>query len=85
IVLSLSGIGKTYGMVTVLSDINLDLRHGEVLALLGENGAGKSTASGIIAGLTPATTGSMTWMGEPYAPHSPADALAAGIGLIHQE
>jgi ribose transport system ATP-binding protein len=83
--LSLRGIGKNYGPVTVLSDVDLDVRPGELLALLGENGAGKSTVSSIIAGLVPATTGSMIWRGKPYAPDAPADALSAGIGLIHQE
>lgn len=83
--LSLRGISKAYGPVTVLSDIDLDLRAGEVLALLGENGAGKSTASSIIAGIVTPTAGTMTWRGAPYSPSSPADALAVGIGLIHQE
>ena len=83
--LGLRGIGKAFGPVTVLSGISLDLRPGEVLALLGENGAGKSTLSSIIAGVLPASTGQMHWRGLPFAPASPADALAAGIGLIHQE
>src|SRR5436190_2467520 len=55
--LSLRGIGKNYGPVTVLSGLDLDLRPGEVLALLGENGAGRSTASSIIAGLVKPTVG----------------------------
>ncbi len=84
-ILSLRGIGKRYGAVTVLSGIDLDVRRGEVLALIGENGAGKSTMSAIIAGLVKPTTGSMTWQGQPYAPARPLDALTAGIGLIHQE
>ena len=85
VILSVRGITKKYGSVTVLNDVNLDVRHGEVLALLGENGAGKSTISSIIAGLVQPTAGSMIWKGEPHAPQSPADALLAGIGLIHQE
>jgi ribose transport system ATP-binding protein len=83
--LSLRGVGKRYGPVTVLTDVDLDVRPGEALALLGENGAGKSTVASIIAGLVKPSTGSMTWRGEPYAPQAPADALSAGIGLIHQE
>ncbi len=83
--LALRGIGKKYGPITVLSDVDLDVRPGEALALIGENGAGKSTAASIISGLVQATTGSMTWCGQPYAPDAPADALSAGIGLIHQE
>ncbi len=83
--LSLRGVGKKYGLITVLSDVNLDVRPGEAIALLGENGAGKSTIASIISGLVRPTTGSMTWRGQAYAPDAPADALSAGIGLIHQE
>src|SRR6185437_1069042 len=83
--LSLRDIGKRYGPNLVLSDVTLDVSPGEVLALLGENGAGKSTLSSIVAGVVKPTTGTMTWRGRPYAPHTPGDALSAGIGLIHQE
>ena len=84
--LVLRGVGKTYGEINVLRGVDLDVRPGEVVALLGENGAGKSTLSSVIAGLVPGDPGGrMWWRGEPYAPHSPADALHAGIGLIHQE
>ena len=83
--LSIRGITKRYGPVTVLRDVALDVRPGEVVALLGENGAGKSTVSSVIAGLVPPTAGTMFWNGRPYAPSSPADALHQGIGLIHQE
>ncbi|MEZ0167144.1 sugar ABC transporter ATP-binding protein [Microvirga sp. TS319] len=84
-ILALHGVGKKYGPNTVLSRVSLEVNRGEVLALLGENGAGKSTLSGIVAGLTEPSEGTMTWRGVAYAPSSPADALAAGIGLIHQE
>jgi len=84
-VLSLRGIGKTYGDHAVLADLDLDVHHGEVFALVGENGAGKSTAAAIIAGLTTPTTGRMTSMGRPYAPRRPRDAHTAGVVLIHQE
>jgi len=79
-------VGKTYYANNVLRGIDLDVRPGEAVALLGENGAGKSTLSSVIAGLTPPDPGgSMWWQGLPYAPQAPADALHAGIGLIHQE
>ena len=84
--LVLRGIGKTYGQINVLRGVDLEVRPGEVVALLGENGAGKSTLSSVVAGLTaPDAGGRMWWQGQPYAPRSPADALHAGIGLIHQE
>lgn len=84
--LVLRNIGKTYGVTTVLSGVNMVVRPGELVALLGENGAGKSTLSSVIAGIIASDPGgSMTWQGETYAPRDPADALHAGIGLIHQE
>jgi ribose transport system ATP-binding protein len=78
-------VSKRFGATQALHHIDLDVAPGEVVALLGENGAGKSTLSNIIAGVFPSDTGSMTWQGAPYEPTSPGDALAVGIGLIHQE
>jgi len=83
--LSVNGVCKSYGPIQVLTDASFDVRPGEVVALLGENGAGKSTVSNIIAGSIAADRGTITWRGQPYAPLSPADAIAAGIGMIHQE
>jgi ribose transport system ATP-binding protein len=83
--LSLRGIGKQFANIRVIDGIDLDVGPGEVVALLGENGAGKSTLSSIVAGVFPPSDGTMTWHGAPYAPSSPGDAIAAGIGLIHQE
>ncbi len=83
--LSVRGMIKRYGPNTVLRNVDLDVHPGEVVALLGENGAGKSTVSSVIAGLVPPTAGAMFWNGQPYTPSSPADALHRGIGLIHQE
>ena len=83
--LSIRGIGKQYAGNWVLEGVDLDVRPGEVLAILGENGAGKSTLSAVVAGATGPSAGTMTWNGRPYAPGSPHHAIAAGIGLIHQE
>jgi ribose transport system ATP-binding protein len=83
--LSLRGIEKSFDTNVVLSGIDLDVYEGELVALLGENGAGKSTMSSIIAGLYPPSAGSMTWEGRPYAPTRPGEAIDAGIVLIHQE
>jgi ribose transport system ATP-binding protein len=84
-ILSLRGISKSYGPLEVLRKVDLDVHAGEVVALLGENGAGKSTLSGIIAGSRPASQGTMTWLGQPYAPASPREAIDKGLVLIHQE
>ncbi len=83
--LSVRGLSKSYGPVQVLTDASFDVRPGEVVALLGENGAGKSTISNIIAGSVRPDAGQITWQGNPYAPASPAEAIDAGIGMIHQE
>ncbi|MET9524844.1 sugar ABC transporter ATP-binding protein [Streptomyces coeruleorubidus] len=79
------GVSKRFGATQALDRIDLDVRPGEVVALLGENGAGKSTIGNIIAGTFPSDTGHMTWQGRPYEPKSPGDAITHGIGLIHQE
>ena len=83
--LSLRGIEKSFDTNVVLSGIDLDVFEGELVALLGENGAGKSTMSSIIAGLYTPSSGTMSWEGKPYAPTRPGEAIEAGIGLIHQE
>jgi ribose transport system ATP-binding protein len=85
VILSLRDICKSYGQLEVLHSVDLDVHAGEVVALLGENGAGKSTLSGIIAGSIGASTGRMKWLGAPYSPASPRQAISAGVGLIHQE
>ncbi|MEQ1956479.1 sugar ABC transporter ATP-binding protein [Mesorhizobium sp. CN2-181] len=84
-ILSLRGIRKSYGPTEVLHGVDFDVHPGEVVALLGENGAGKSTLSNIIAGSISPSAGQMTWLGRPYAPANPREALDLGIGLIHQE
>lgn len=83
--LRVTGATKEYPGTIAVQDVDLVIHPGEVVAMLGENGAGKSTLSSIIAGVIQPTTGHMTWNGDPYAPSSPGEAIAAGIGLIHQE
>jgi ribose transport system ATP-binding protein len=83
--LSVRGISKSFSGNPVLAGIDLDIYPGEVVALLGENGAGKSTFSSIIAGLIPADSGTMQWEGEHYDPDRPGEAIDTGIVLIHQE
>ncbi len=84
-ILSLRGIRKSYGSIAVLHGIDLDIYPGEVVALLGENGAGKSTVSNVISGTVQPSSGEMKWLGAAYAPATPRAAMDAGVGMIHQE
>ena len=77
-------ITKRYAS-TVLSGVSLCLRPGEVLALTGENGAGKSTLSKIVAGLIPASEGTMQLAGHRFAPKNRREAEQAGIRMVMQE
>lgn len=83
--LSLKGITKRFGAVTVLSDVSLALQSGEILGLVGENGAGKSTLIKVLTGLYSAEAGTIELDGKPVAISRPADAEAIGIAVIHQE
>lgn len=83
--MQLSGLGKAYGPVTVLSDVDLDIRAGEIHAIIGENGAGKSTLMRLISGHVKPTTGTIQLAGEPVLFPNPSAAEHAGIALVHQE
>ena len=80
-----TGLSKSYGGVPVLKGVDIAVRPGRVIGLIGENGAGKSTTSSIIAGMVGADGGSMTIDGIAYQPSRPSVALRNGIALIHQE
>ena len=75
---------KAFGGTIALKDASFDLRSGEVLALLGENGAGKSTCVKLLAGVHSPTTGHVEVDGKHVVFHSPHDAQAAGIAVMHQ-
>jgi simple sugar transport system ATP-binding protein len=83
-VLEVRKITKRFPGVIANEDINLRLQSGEILALLGENGAGKSTLMNIIYGLYQPTAGEILVDGKPVVMHSPNDAIALGIGMVHQ-
>lgn len=83
--LCVSGLGKSYPGVKALSDATLELEKGEVHALVGENGAGKSTFSKLIAGQELPSCGKMTFRGNPYSPSRKLDAEDLGIRMVMQE
>ncbi|WSY18691.1 sugar ABC transporter ATP-binding protein (plasmid) [Embleya sp. NBC_00896] len=84
-VLQVTGVGKRFPGVVALEDVRLDLVPGEVHVLLGENGAGKSTLVRILSGIHPPDSGEMRLGGEPYRPSGAAEALRAGVQVVHQE
>ncbi|HZZ60291.1 MAG TPA: ATP-binding cassette domain-containing protein [Roseiarcus sp.] len=83
--LAARAIGKRFGALVALASIDLDINAGEVLALVGDNGAGKSTFIKILAGAHPPSEGEMRMDGSPVAFATPQDAANAGIATIFQE
>ncbi len=83
--LSSSGLSKSYGHVRVLQDLDLDLAGGEIHALVGENGAGKSTFIKILSGAVSPDAGRVTLDGLPVPAGDPLAARALGISTVHQE
>ncbi|MGO0060330.1 ABC transporter ATP-binding protein [Brevibacillus fluminis] len=83
--LEMKNIHKTYPNGTKANQgVNLTIREGEIHALVGENGAGKSTLMKILFGLEQPTEGELRYKGQPVTFHNPKDAIAHGIGMVHQ-
>jgi ABC-type sugar transport system ATPase subunit len=83
--LALRGITKTFGPVRALTDVNLDIPYGEVTALIGDNGAGKSSLIKTISGLWAPDSGTISWEGKQVHLHTPKEAEALGITTIYQD
>ena len=83
--LSMRGMTKKYGQVTVLQDVSFNVRSGEVHALIGENGAGKSTLLNLLSGVREASEGEIYVDGQKVNINSPRAAQECGIAMIHQE
>ncbi len=83
-VLELRGISKSFPGVLANDSIDLKVEKGEIHALLGENGAGKTTLMNILYGLYKPDAGQIFVQGKEVSIHSPSDAIALGIGMVHQ-
>lgn len=79
------GLSKAYNGVTVVRDIDISVEPGRIRAVLGENGAGKSTLMKMLTGIVQPTKGEIAVNGNRCAFPTPGDAMAAGIGIVHQE
>ena len=82
--LELTGITKRFGELVANDAIDLKVGDGEILAILGENGAGKSTLMNIVYGLLRPDSGEIRVDGKVVSINEPNDALASGIGMVHQ-
>jgi ABC-type uncharacterized transport system ATPase subunit len=80
----LTAIDKHFGAVHANRGATLEVRDGEIHALVGENGAGKSTLMKILSGMTPTDTGTIEVSGRDVTGWTTADAIDAGVGMVHQ-
>jgi D-xylose transport system ATP-binding protein len=83
--LELRGVSKSFGSVQALTDVDIEVRHGEVMALVGDNGAGKSTLIKCVAGIHPMDEGEIIFDSEPVSIHGPKDAAKLGIEVVYQD
>ena len=83
--LQIRGLSKTFGSVQALTDVDFEVRDGEVMALVGDNGAGKSTLIKCIAGIHGYDHGDIVFDGESVSIHGPKDAAKLGIEVVYQD
>jgi len=83
--LEIRGLSKTFGSVQALTEVDFEVRAGEVMALVGDNGAGKSTLIKCIAGIHGYDSGEIVFDGQPVTIHGPKDAARLGIEVVYQD
>ncbi len=83
-IVSFRHVSMQFPGVLANDDVSLDIRRGEVFALVGENGAGKSTLMNILYGMNEPTSGQVFIKGKPMTRFSPSEAIARGVGMVHQ-
>src|SRR5664280_1892685 len=83
--LRLRGVSKHFGPVQALTEVDLDIPFGQVIALAGDNGAGKSVMIKTISGIHPPDGGQMWWAGKPMHVHTPSEAASLGIETVYQD
>ena len=83
--LEIHDLSKAFGSVQALTDVDFDVRAGEVMALVGDNGAGKSTLIKCIAGIYGYDSGEVVFEGKPVSIHGPKDAAKLGIEVVYQD
>jgi len=83
-IMRMKDISKSFSGYTALEEVSLDVFPGEVLCLLGDNGAGKSTAIKVLSGFHEPSSGTMEWEGNDVTFNSPRDANERGIATVHQ-
>ncbi|PTE08547.1 sugar ABC transporter ATP-binding protein [Mesorhizobium helmanticense] len=83
--IQLRGVSKDFRGVLAISNVDFEIRPGEIHAILGENGAGKSTLMKVLAGVYQPSSGEMLLDGQPVTLNSPSDALNRGIAMVFQE
>lgn len=82
---SFENVTKRFGRLVAIQDVSLDVYENEILGIIGDNGAGKSTLMKTLAGVHPATSGTIRYMGSPVAFSDPSDARREGIETVYQD
>src|SRR5437868_13466666 len=84
-ILAVRDVSKSFGSVQALTDVDFDVRQGEVMALVGDNGAGKSTLIKCVAGIHGYDAGEILFEGKPVSIHGPKDSAQLGIEVVYQD